>query len=114
MRTRRRLESAAKAADGLAGLVDDITVDRGRLRGRRLLGGQRADDEQPHEYGGSQASDSLSQRHTYLMTPIVRSQFFSSVGHSLSAGSIMPSPTPCGPSRNTCSSDGTPALRSAR
>ena len=46
--------------------------------------------------------------------PLARSQFASSFGHSANAGSVKPSPVPCGPLRKICISAGTPALRSAR
>ena len=50
----------------------------------------------------------------HFRNPLTRSQVASRRGHSASAASCCARPTPCGPFRNTCSSAGTPALRSAR
>src|SRR6266702_5369444 len=45
--------------------------------------------------------------------PMPSSQFCNSVDHTLSAGSVMPSPMPCGPLAKMCSSAGTLAATSA-
>jgi len=45
--------------------------------------------------------------------PCARNQFSSRFGHWSSAGSPLPRPLPWAPFTNTCSSDGTPAFKSA-